>query len=285
MFDKSKIKEKVILMILDGWGLAPASKGNAIARADTPFFDSLRTHSFTKLCAHGECVGLPEGQPGNSEAGHLNLGAGRVVLDDAVYITETIENGKFFKNKAFLKGVDYIKDTKGKVHLMGLITEDNSPHSCPKHWLAMIDFLEQQGIDEVFLHLFTDGRDSGQHAAPKILERFENKIVCRRQENNGQHCIEVKIASVAGRFYAMDRTKHWQRIKKVYKMLTQGEGFKADSGKEAILQGYNRGETDELIKPTVIVDKDKKPVATIEDGDLIAFLNLRSDRARELTKA
>jgi len=282
MFDKSKIKEKVILMILDGWGLAPASKGNAIARADTPFFDSLRAHSFTKLCAHGECVGLPKGQPGNSEAGHLNLGAGRVVLDDAVYISKTIKDGRFFKNPAFLEGIRHLKKTKGKVHLMGLITEDNSPHSCPEHWLAMIDFLDKQNIKEVYLHLFTDGRDSGQHAAPKILERFETKMNNHHKNNN--HSIKVKIASVAGRFFAMDRTKTWERIEKVYDLMVLGKGFKADSGKEAILQGYNRKETDEFISPTVI-EKNKKPVAKVEDGDLMFFLNLRSDRARQLTKA
>ncbi len=279
MFDKSKINKKIILIILDAWGLAPPSKGNAISLADTPFFDSLEKYSFTKLCAHGKCVGLPDGQPGNSEAGHLNLGAGRVVLDDAVSITKSIENGKFFKNKAFLQGVKFLKENKSKMHLMGLVTEDNSPHSCPKHWLAMIDFLDKQGIDEVFLHLFTDGRDSAQHAAPKIIDRFREK----RENGYKNQSIKVRVASVSGRFFAMDRTDHWQRIKQVYDLMTLGKGMEAKSAKDAILKGYNRGETDEFITPTVI-KKQGQPVATIDKGDVIAFLNLRSDRARELTK-
>ncbi len=275
-------KKKVILIILDGWGVAPASRGNAITLARIPVFKSLKKkYPYTELCAHGKCVGLPKHQVGNSEAGHLNLGAGRVVKDDALYISEGIKDGTFFKNPAFQEGIIHLEKYKSKVHLMGLVTEENSAHSSPEHWLAMLRLLEQEGIGEIFLHLFTDGRDSSQHAAIKILERFNEKVKNNHNNHNGP--LGVKIASISGRFYAMDRTKKWQRNEKVYNLLVLGQGLKAKSAKEAILQAYNRQETDEFITPTVIM-KNHQPVATIDDRDLVIFMNLRSDRARQLTK-
>ena len=268
------------MVILDGWGVAPPNRGNAITLAKTPTFDYLKKkYLYTELCAHGSCVGLPKGQTGNSEAGHLNLGAGRRVWDDAVYISKSIEDGTFFKNPAFREAILRLKNNKSKIHLIGLITEENSAHSSPEHWLAMLRLLHQENVSQVFLHLFTDGRDSGQHAAVKILERFEQKI---NHNHNGN--LKVIISSISGRFYAMDRTKSWPRIEKVYNLLTLGEGLPVADAKEAIVQAYNRQETDEFITPTIIT-KDHRPLAIIEDNDVVIFMNLRSDRARELTKA
>jgi 2,3-bisphosphoglycerate-independent phosphoglycerate mutase len=277
--DANKIRP-VVLIILDGWGIAPASKGNAIELAKKPFFNSLKKkYPYTEICASGRCVGLPPNQDGNSEAGHLNLGAGRIVKDDAVYISESIADGTFFKNPIFLEGINHFKKFHSKVHLMGLITEERSAHSSPEHWYAMLKFLDQQKVEKVYLHLFTDGRDSPQHAAIKILRRFENQL----NHNHNHHNFIVKIASISGRFYAMDRTKNWSRIEKVYQVLVLGQGLKAKTATEAIVQAYNRGETDEFITPTVICD-DNQPVATIDDNDLVFFMNLRSDRARQLAK-
>jgi len=273
--------KKVILLILDGWGMAPPSPGNMIAQAYTPTFDFLKKkYSYTQLCASGECVGLPVNQPGNSEAGHLNLGAGRIVEDDAVIINRSVDDGTFFKNPAFLEGIRYSKEYHSRVHLMGLVTEENSAHSNPGHWLAMLKLLDRKKISEVYLHLFTDGRDSSQHAALKIIERFEKKM-------NGNHhnSLKVEIASICGRFYAMDRKKNWENIKKAYDLLVHGQGLKVGNVKEAIINGYNRKETDEYISPTVIVNKDGQPKARISQNDVVFFMNLRSDRARELTKA
>ena len=279
MIDKNKYSQRTMLVILDGWGVASANEGNAIELAQKPFFDALKQkYPYTELCAHGKRVGLPVGQPGNSEAGHLNLGAGRIVRDDALSINESIKNGRFFKNPAFLEGISHYKEHKSKVHLMGLVTEENSAHSSPQHWLAMIDFLEEQGVKEVFLHLFTDGRDSAQHAAIRILERFQEKI-------DDYRFLKVHIASITGRFYAMDRVKKWGNIEKAYHLLVCGQGFKVASAQEAIVRAYNRKETDEFISPTVIVDSKERPIGLIEDNDLVFFMNLRSDRARELSKA
>jgi 2,3-bisphosphoglycerate-independent phosphoglycerate mutase len=274
-----KQAQRAILIILDGWGVGLKNKGNAIEMAQKPFFDSLKAkYAYTEICAHGLKVGLPQGQPGNSEAGHLNLGAGRVIESDTVHIDGLIKDGRFFKNPAFLEGINHYQKNKSQVHLMGLVTENNSAHSSPGHWLAMLKFLKQQKVPEVFLHLFTDGRDSSQHAAIKILERFEAKI------NGNGSPLKVEIASIVGRFYAMDRVKEWSNIKKAYQLLTEGKGLQASSAAEAIVSAYNRKETDEFVSPTAIVDEKGKPQGLIKDGDLIFFMNLRSDRARELSK-
>jgi len=275
-----KQNQRAILIILDGWGVGPKTKGNAIEMASKPFFDILRAkYPYEKICAHGLKVGLPQEQPGNSEAGHLNLGAGRLVESDTVHIDHLIQDGRFFKNPAFLEGINHYQKNKSQVHLMGLVTENNSAHSSPGHWLSMLNFLKEKGVKKVFLHLFTDGRDSSQHAAIKILERFEEKI------NGNGSALRVQIASIVGRFYAMDRVQEWNNIKKAYQLLVKGKGFKAESAAEAIVSAYNRKETDEFISPTVIVDQKGKPQGLIKDKDLVFFMNLRSDRARELSKA
>jgi len=279
MIRGNQYSQQAILVILDGWGVAPASKGNAVELAQKPFFDALKQkYPYTELCAHGQRVGLPVGQSGNSEAGHLNLGAGRIVYDDALAINKSIKNGKFFKNPIFLEGISHLKKYKSQVHVMGLVTEKDSAHSSPQHWLAMIDFLEMQGVKKVFLHLFTDGRDSAQYAAIKILKRLHDKI-------NNHRFLKVYIASVIGRFYAMDRVKKWDNIKKAYDLLVYGRGLKVSNAQEAIVRAYNRKETDEFISPTVVVDSKKSPLGLIKENDLVFFMNLRSDRARELSKA
>lgn len=280
MVINNKKNQPVILVILDGWGVAPPNRGNAIELAKKPNFDRLvKEYPYTELCAHGHCVGLPKNQVGNSEAGHLNLGAGRIVKDDAVYISSAIRDGAFFKNPVFHEGVRHLKKHKSNIHLMGLVTEENSAHSSPEHWLAMLKFLDEEGIKKVYLHLFTDGRDSAQHAAIKIIERFEQKI----NHNHFNHHIEIKIASISGRYYAMNRTKDWPLIEKVYNTLVLGKAISAKNAKEAIIQAYNRQETDEFITPTVI-KSDSQPTVTINDNDVVIFMNLRSDRARQLTK-
>ena len=272
--------QRVILMVLDGCGIAPENNGNACKLAKTPYLDSLRKkYPVAKLCASGPCVGLPKDQPGNSEAGHMNLGAGRVVTSDAVYINKCIENKTFFSNPIFLEGIRYAKKYKSKIHLMGLITENESAHSSPAHWLAILQLLAKEDIKEVYLHLFTDGRDSGQHEAIKIIKRFQQKIIA---DHNGG--MSVKIADICGRFYAMDRAKRWSEVEKAYNLLTTGQCLKAPNAEEAIVEAYNRQETDEFISPTVI-EENHKPIATIGDRDVVFFMNLRSDRARELTKA
>jgi len=276
-----KTNKKVILVVLDGWGIALPSQGNMVAQAYTPCFDFLKKeYSYTQLCASGECVGLPVDQPGNSEAGHLNLGAGRIIKSDDVVINEAIADGTFFKNPAFLEGIRQAKERQSKIHLIGLVTEQNSAHSDPDHWLAMLKLLDRKGVSKVYLHLFTDGRDSSQHAALKIIERFERKI-----DGNHHNSLKVEIGDVCGRFYAMDRKRNWQNIKKAYDLLVYGQGLKVSNVKEAIINGYNRQETDEYISPTVIVNKAGQPRARIAENDVVFFMNLRSDRARELTKA
>jgi len=262
------------LIIMDGWGIAnPKNKGNPITPENAPnYFSWLKKFPHTQLTAHGEAVGLFRGEEGNSEAGHLNLGAGRVVKQDAVYISDSIKDGTFFKNSAFHQALHHVKKYKTAVHLMGLLSNHNSAHSCPEHLYALLDLLHREGIKKVYLHLFTDGRDSGQHDAVDFLHKLEDHFYGNE-----------KIATIMGRFYAMDRSKNWERIQRAYEAIILGKGFTAANAHDALLQAYNKGESDEFAAPTVIINN-KKPVAKIEDNDVIFFFNLRSDRARELTK-
>ncbi len=266
-------KKPTVLVILDGWGVAPPGPGNPISLAKTPTMTALwNEFPHTLLLAHGKNVGLPDEQEGNSEAGHMNLSAGWVVKQDAVYINESIKDGTFFKNTAFLEALRHAKKYQSKVHVMGLLSNGESAHSSPDHLYAALDLLNQQEIKKVFLHLFTDGRDSSRFAAIKLLPKLKTHF------HNGE-----KIASIMGRFYAMDRIKRWQRIEAAYNAMVSGEGVTAESAEAAISSAYNRGETDEFIIPTIITN-DHKPVATVGDNDVIIFFNLRSDRAREITK-
>ncbi|MFC1612847.1 2,3-bisphosphoglycerate-independent phosphoglycerate mutase [Patescibacteria group bacterium] len=274
MKNKNKIKP-VVLLILDGWGIAPASKGNAISLAKTPVITALqKKYLNTKLIAHGIKAGLPKGQDGNSEAGHMNLGAGRIVVQDSIKITKSIKNGSFFNNPAFIDAIRHAKQYKSSMHLMGLFSGCQSPHSSPEHLYGLLKLMREKFKGKVYLHLFTDGRDAPQYESIKLINRLLKKL--RYNE---------KIATISGRFY-MDRNKKWERTKKIYNALTLGKGFIDSDPISAISHAYNRGESDEFIQPNIISSKNKKidPKSLIADNDAVIFFNLRSDRARQLAK-
>ncbi len=263
----------MILIILDGWGIAKPNKGNAVSLSDTPVIDGLsKKYPYTELCASGRCVGLPSGQPGNSEAGHMNIGAGRLVEQDVIRISRSINDGTFFKNAAFLEAIRHVKKRNGNLHLMGMISDGMSPHSDPDHILALLILARNYGIKNVYIHLFTDGRDSPRYASLKLVEKLEREL------KNGEF-----IATVMGRFYAMDRKKKWERTEKAYDALTLGCCPNAPRPQAAITESYNRGDSDEFVIPYVITGKDKKSTR-IKDNDSVIFFNLRSDRARQLAK-
>lgn len=271
--NKDKSVKKIVLLILDGWGIGKNDIGNPMYMTKTPFIDSLKQHyPWTTLCASEKCVGLPSGQPGNSEAGHLNLGAGRVVDQDVIKISKQIDTGEFFKNPAFILALNHAKKNKSSVHLMGLIADGESPHCDPDHLLALLTFFRQKKFKKVYLHLFTDGRDSAPRSALKSIEALERFLLPNE-----------KIATVIGRFYAMDRKKYWSRTLKAYDAMTLGFGHRSDSPQAGITRAYNANITDEYIEPIVMYEKGKM-IERIGDKDAIIFFNLRSDRARQLTK-
>jgi len=261
----------LVFVIMDGWGLAPASQGNAITLAKTPNLKKLaKDFSNTQLMAASTAVGLPLGQDGNSEAGHMNIGAGRIVEQDAIRINHCIYNGTFHKNAAILSAITHAERHKSRLHLMGLLTDGMSAHAYPDHLYALLDLLKKKKVAKVYLHLFTDGRDSPQHAALTYLKRLKKYFY------NGEI-----IATIVGRFYAMERNKRWPITEAVYNLLTLGETHhRSESPESAILEAYNRNESDEFIHPTLI---DKQGV--IKDNDAVIYFNLRSDRTRQLTKA
>jgi 2,3-bisphosphoglycerate-independent phosphoglycerate mutase len=268
-----KISEKkflpMILIILDGWGLAKPNCGNAVTLSKTPYLDYLsKNFPYSKLYAHGKYVGLPHEQVGNSEAGHMNIGAGRVVEQDAVKINRSIKDGTFFKNAAFKEAISHVKNFQSKLHIMGMLSDDMSPHSDMSHLIALIKMIKENQVKDFYLHLFTDGRDSPQHEALRLINNL------KKRTKNG-----IKIATICGRFYAMDRKKEWSRTFAAYDAIVYGKGLKAADASEAIVESYNRNETDEFIKP-YIIDKN----GMIGDNDSVIFFNLRSDRARQLTK-
>lgn len=265
-----------ILLILDGFGIAPFDQaGNAITPETAPhFFQYMQDYPSTLLAAHGEAVGLRADQEGNSEAGHLNIGAGRIVEQDLVRISHAIKDESFFENAAFAEATAHLHAHKGRAHVMGLLTGTESAHASPDHLYALLDYLRQNNVKEVFLHLFTDGRDASPHSAVTFLQALRQQMQPHE-----------KIASIMGRFYGMDRNKIWERTEAAYEGIVCGIGHcTASSAEEAITQAYNRGETDEYICPTVILHEDK-PIATVKSGDAVFFFNARSDRARQLTKA
>ncbi|MFA6306263.1 MAG: 2,3-bisphosphoglycerate-independent phosphoglycerate mutase [Patescibacteria group bacterium] len=263
----------MILVILDGWGLAAANKGNAIFLSKTPTMDGLiKKYPNTKIYAHGKYVGLPGFQSGNSEAGHMNIGAGRVVEQDAVKISKSINDGTFLKNAGFIEAIRHVKKNKSRLHLMGMISNGMSAHSDPDHLLALMSLAREKGVGEVYLHLFTDGRDSPKYVSLKLIADIQKAF------KNGE-----AIATVMGRFYAMDRKKAWERTKEAYDALVDGAGRKAESAQAAITESYNRGESDEFVEPYIIM-KDGRPLPRIASGDSVIFFNLRSDRARQLAK-
>jgi 2,3-bisphosphoglycerate-independent phosphoglycerate mutase len=268
-------RKPLLLMILDGWGYSPTIKGNAVAQAKTPVLDRLEKENPTSLLqAAGESVGLPQGQMGNSEVGHLNIGAGRIVYQDLTRINLAIKNGEIHKNRVLLDAIRNVQEKKSKLHIMGLFSR-GGVHSHIKHMRALIELAKREGLSEVFIHTFLDGRDVPPRAALEDMK--EHEVFCRE---NGI----AKTASVSGRYYAMDRDKRWERTQLAYDALTLGEGITAGDPVEAIKLAYDRGENDEFVKPTVIQEKGK-PVATIEDNDSVIMFNFRPDRARQLTYA
>lgn len=264
------------LIIIDGWGYSPAREGNAIALAATPYYDELtEKYPHTLLEAHGTRVGLPAGVMGNSEVGHLNIGSGRVIRMDVSLVDHEIETGEFFRNQAITNGMEGAKKRERSLHLMGLIS-DGQVHSSQQHLYALLRMAKDHGLERVFVHCFLDGRDTPPASAVEYvgaLQRRMSEIGCG------------KIATIIGRYYAMDRDKHWERIGLAYDLLVHAEGKRAMDPVAAIRQSYELGVTDEFVAPVVITDETGEPVATIQDGDGVLFFNFRPDRAREITRA
>lgn len=268
-------KKPTVLLILDGFGLNEQIEHNAIAQADTPVLDRLMKECpFVKGNASGTAVGLPDGQMGSSEVGHVNIGAGRIVNQELIRITKEIENGEFFENEALLKAVNNAKENGTSLHILGLVS-DGGVHSHNDHLYALLKLAKRNGLGNVYVHCFLDGRDTPP-------ESGEGYVLALQDQMDEIGC--GKIATVAGRYYAMDRDNNWDRVEKAYRALTLGEGETADSACEAVKQSYDKGETDEFVQPTVVMEGGS-PVATIEDGDSVIFFNFRSDRAREITGA
>ena len=263
----------VVLIVMDGWGCAPESSGNAIAQARIPNLTSYwRRFPHTLLGAAGEDVGLPAGQMGNSEVGHLNLGAGRIVYQDYSRINRAISQGDFFTNSVLLEALAQAQGQS--LHLMGLVS-DGGVHSHMNHVYALLELAAQHDLQRVFVHAFLDGRDVPPTSAGTYLAALEEKMA----ELNLGH-----IATISGRYWAMDRDRRWERTALAYKALVLGEGKTAPSAAQAIKQAYEQGETDEFVRPTVLVQDNGDPVARVKDGDMIIFFNFRPDRARQLTR-
>lgn len=268
--------QPVLLLILDGFGYSEQTESNAIKNAKTPHFDKLwAQYPHTLISGSGEGVGLPAGQMGNSEVGHLNLGAGRIVFQEYTRISHAIKDGSFFKNPVFVDNIDRSLKHDGAIHIMGLLSP-GGVHSHTDHILAMLELAVQRGAKKVYLHAFLDGRDTPPQSAAASIQLIEEKF---KTLGTG------KIASIIGRYYAMDRDNRWDRIEKAYDMLTEGKAdYYAENAKDALQQAYNRGETDEFVKATCIRQHDEKAI-TINDHDTVIFMNFRADRTREITRA
>ncbi len=268
-------KKPTVLMILDGYGLNERKDGNAVYEAKTPVIDGLmRDYPFVRGLASGMAVGLPDGQMGNSEVGHLNMGAGRIVYQELTRITKEIQDGTFFENKALLSAVENCKKGDSALHLFGLLS-DGGVHSHNTHLYALLEMAKRHELRNVYVHCFLDGRDTPPKSGKDYAEQLQSKM---REIGIGE------IASVMGRYYVMDRDNNYDRVKLAYAALTRGEGLKAANAGEAIQASYDRNETDEFVKPTVIVNGGV-PVGTINDEDSVIFFNFRPDRAREITHA
>jgi len=267
---------KVLLLILDGWGESDKKAGNAIMQASTPNMDRI-SREYPKACldASGEAVGLPPGQMGNSEVGHLNLGAGRIVYQELTRISKEIEAGRFFENPVLIKAMKKAKLQGGALHLIGLVS-DGGVHSHLDHLMALLKMAGQQGVEKYYVHAILDGRDTMPYGAKPYLEKL---AAFSAAHNNGY------IATVCGRYYAMDRDRRWDRVEKAYRAYTGGEGLTAQDPLDALEQSYQRDEGDEFVRPTVIVDDGGKPLTTIKNEDSVIFFNFRPDRARQITRA
>ena len=262
-------------MILDGYGMRDTCEHNAVCEAKTPIIDQLMSQCpFVRGNASGLAVGLPDGQMGNSEVGHLNMGAGRIVYQELTRITKSIEDGDFFENPEFLAAADTCKKNDSALHLFGLVS-DGGVHSHLTHLFGLLEFAKRQGLKKVYVHCFLDGRDTPPTSGKEFVAELEKKM---QQLGVGE------VASVMGRYYAMDRDKNWDRVQKAYNVLTKAEGEKAESACAGIQASYDKEVNDEFVVP-FYVEKDGKPVATIQDGDSVIFFNFRPDRAREITRA
>ncbi|MBO6878986.1 2,3-bisphosphoglycerate-independent phosphoglycerate mutase [Winogradskyella sp.] len=269
------MNKKVILMILDGWGKSPDPKVSAIDNADTPFIDSLYTkYPSASLRTDGLHVGLPEGQMGNSEVGHMNLGAGRIVYQDLVKINLAVKDKTLQEEQVLKNAFQYAKVNNKKVHFLGLVS-DGGVHSHINHLFGLLDAANDYGLEDVFVHAFTDGRDVDPKSGYGFILELEEYL----KKTTG------KLATVTGRYYAMDRDKRWERVKLAYDAIVNGQGESTDNLLKSIQNNYEENITDEFLKPLVISDDNKNPVAKVEEGDVVIFFNFRTDRGRQLTQA
>ena len=270
------MNEKVkMLMILDGFGINPNKEGNAIALANTPNIDKLmKKYPVAEVHTSGADVGLPDGQMGNSEVGHTNIGAGRIVYQELTRITKSIEDGDFFTNQEFIDAIDNCKKNNSKLHILGLVS-DGGVHSHIRHLYGLLEMAKRRDFEDVYIHCFLDGRDTPPASAETYIMQLEEKM---KEKGVG------KIASISGRFYAMDRDKRWERVKKCYDAIVNGEGNKSGSAISAIESSYQKEVFDEFVEPTLICNGDT-PIATISENDSVIFFNFRPDRAREITRA
>ena len=268
-------KKPTVLMILDGYGLNDRVEGNAIKQANTPVMDKLMAeYPYVKGLASGMAVGLPEGQMGNSEVGHLNMGACRIVYQELTRITKEIQDGDFFKNEALLHAVKNAKENGSALHLFGLLS-DGGVHSHITHLFGLLELAKKEGLEKVYVHCFLDGRDTPPQSGKGYVQELTDKLA---ELGVG------KIATVMGRYYAMDRDNRWDRVERAYNAITKGLGVSAESGVAAVQNSYNNGKNDEFVEPAVVMENGK-PVATVQDGDSVIFFNFRPDRAREITRA
>ena len=268
-------KKPTVLMILDGYGLNEKQEANAVYEAKTPVMDRLMAECpFVKGYASGLSVGLPDGQMGNSEVGHLNMGAGRIVYQELTRITKEIEDGDFFKNEALLAAMKNAKENNSAIHFMGLLS-DGGVHSHNTHLYGLLEMAKREGLEKVYVHCFLDGRDTPPASGKSYIEELEAKM---KEIGVGE------IGVISGRYYAMDRDNRWDRVELAYKALTKGEGVKGTDAAAAVQASYDDGKTDEFVLPTVM-EKDGRPVAVVSDKDSVVFFNFRPDRAREITRA
>lgn len=266
--------KKVLLMILDGWGIAKNKEVSAVDKANTPFIDSLyQKYPHSKLDASGLAVGLPEGQMGNSEVGHMNIGAGRVVYQDLVRVNKALQDGELSQNPVLINALEYANTNKKKVHFIGLVS-DGGVHSHIDHLKGLCRIAAEKGVERFYVHAFMDGRDTDPNGGYAYLKDLQTTL----NQTGG------KIASVIGRYYAMDRDKRWERVKLAYDLLVKGVGEKSQNILESIKKSYEQEVTDEFIKPVCAVDSDGNPLATIEEGDVVLCFNFRTDRGREITQ-
>ena len=272
--ESNKISKRTILIILDGWGHGPKPAVSAIAQAKTPFVDSLyKNHPNSELVTFGESVGLPKGQMGNSEVGHLNIGAGRIVYQELLRINNALKDKSLANNTVLQETIHYVKQHNKKLHLLGLVS-DGGVHSHINHLKGLCDICKEQGLEQVFIHVFTDGRDTDPKSGIAYIKELQDhlKNACGT------------IASVIGRYYAMDRDKRWERIKLAYDLLVHGKGTKTKNLPAAVQASYENGITDEFIKPIVVTDEQDNPFAQIEEDDVVLCFNFRTDRCRQITE-